>query len=56
MVGVQKYGRNIVHSKNLNCIPCNQIGCDDSFNSDYLNDLGLDSIKNNIREIVISLI
>jgi len=50
--GVQKSGRNIVYSKNLDCIPCNQIGCDDSHKSLCLNFDNLSAVKRNIKEMI----
>ena len=50
--GIQQTGKNIVYSKSLNCIPCNQHGCDDSYKSDCLNGLDLDSIKKSVRRVL----
>jgi len=44
-----------VYSEELDCIGCNQHGCNDSYESICLNKLSIDIIKLNIRGMVDAL-
>ena len=50
--GFQKVGKHGVYSEDLDCIGCNKLGCDDSFVSDCLVSLDLNSVKGNIMEML----
>ena len=47
--GVQSNGIHVVYSENLDCIGCNQHGCNDELVSKCLNVLNNDSVKKNIN-------
>ena len=53
--GVQKNGKHTVYSENMDCIGCNQHGCEDTYNSNCLNKLNLDFIKKNLEIIATKL-
>jgi heptosyltransferase-3 len=53
--GIQRNGKHIVYSEELDCIGCNQHGCNDSYESICLNKLSIDIIKLNIRGMVDAL-
>jgi len=50
--GMQQHGKHRVLMDNKECIPCSQIGCNNSGVSDCLNTLNLDKIKENINIIL----
>jgi heptosyltransferase-3 len=52
--GVQVNGKHRIFSDNLDCIGCNQHGCNNSNSSDCLRFLDVGLIKNNIKEMVVS--
>ncbi len=50
--GLQRHGKHSVLMGDKQCIPCSQVGCNNSGISDCLNALNLDTIKENIGAIL----
>jgi heptosyltransferase-3 len=50
--GLQQHGKHRVLMDDRECVPCSQIGCNNSGVSDCLNTLNLGTIKENIKNIL----
>jgi heptosyltransferase-3 len=51
--GLQRNGRHMVYSESLDCIGCNKHGCNDSLISNCLNIMDVNSIKKNIKLMIV---
>ncbi|HIG90400.1 MAG TPA: putative lipopolysaccharide heptosyltransferase III [Flavobacteriaceae bacterium] len=50
--GTQKTGKHTVYSKKIQCMPCNNLGCNDSHISQCLISLDIDDVKTSIKSML----